>query len=487
MVKYGGVDIKGEDELILFTCFAVATTRDGDNTRRLYDEDECKGVAGQLMQAKKPDFLGSTEWKKTSIKPARDKWRTPGDFEVRRLRAEVEKEKAKYLDKASQLLQLYHKSLDEEKAKEKADREKVMDSMRRRIEGGFGSHPVPENAVSTPRGRPQTHASTHEAGSVDAVSTAVSALSLNATSLPRGPPFQSPYEKSGTNQTQSHAEPEEDSIVWIGASEFITTIDYTEGKAENKCGSSLSHHFTKYYGAPGRARNTSRHAIENYEAWKSQQRKKAKRDEDSLEPPSGRSDPPPQRDRLGDKGGRGHHHAETGKGKPSREHEDAGGNPQTTPEPGWEPFVSSDPYVKEGEGKHRCTSRAFPQPHVEDNYGAPGSRHPFGGPPSPHAIENYEAYVKSQQEREKETKQKRSDPSKKSQESQSKSSSKSKVSKSNDKKPDKSRESQSKSSSKPKGSKNKKPDDSRGSQSGAGSKRKKSEDDNQGGSRRRKD
>ena len=56
-------------------------------------------------------------------------------------------------------------------------------------------------------------------------------------------------------------------------------------------------------------------------------------------------------------------------------------------------FDSFKDYLK-GDGKKRCTSRGFPAPHeVVKNYGAPGVRH-HGKSPSPHAVENYEAWKK---------------------------------------------------------------------------------------------
>ena len=227
MVILGGVSIKGEDELILFTCFAVATTRDEDGTDRFYDYDECRGVAGQLIQRERPDYLRSSGFRRLKIGSTREKWRTPDHPEARKKRAIVDKEKDKYLGEASQLLQRYRKSLAEEKAKEKADREKVVDSMRQRIEHGFGSHPVSGPTASTPHGHPQTHeyTSTPEAGLDDAVSTGVGTISLGATSphpglrdsalqrrfdafeSPYDPPpltsrFQDPYERSHAPRLQ---------------------------------------------------------------------------------------------------------------------------------------------------------------------------------------------------------------------------------------------------------------------------------------------
>ncbi|KAM0804829.1 hypothetical protein BDR22DRAFT_885496 [Usnea florida] len=595
MVTITGVDFEGEDELILFTCFAVATTPNRIGRGRLYDYDECKGVAGLLMQDKKPDFLRSTEFKKMQIGPTRNKWRKSEDSEVKTLRAIVDNEKDKYLVKVSELFQRYQKSLDEKIPRSDGAeygqlqvpgytvstayghpqtqmyrsafkvpgytvstpqghpqthmhrstfqtqrdassdlnlqrdaspdpnpaREKLNDSLRQRLDEGYGvygHYQVPGYTVSTARGHPQTHGYTSTSGTTvdDAVSTTMGALNLNATSLPPGPGFQ--YQ-SGTNQTQSQAEPEENSIVRIGASEYIASRDYTKGKAKHKCGSMLRHHDERYYGARGRVRNCSQHAIENYEAWKSQQRKEAEGDEDSDEPPlspPGGSNPPPQRGRLGDTGGRRHHHAGTGKEKSTREHEDAGENPQSIPEIGGDRFRSSMNYLGD-EATNPCTSRGFPPSHINDNYGAPGSRRTLGGPPSPHAVENYQAWEAQrhktlnreaageeassssgkskspgyhEEKRERKAQHERKDPSGKRQGSQSKSSSKAKKSKSEAKKPDENRESQSKSSRKPKVSKSndEKTDESRGSQSGGGSKQKDkgSEDNNQGGGRRRK-
>ena len=146
---------------------------------------------------------------------------------------------------------------------------------------------------------------------------------------------QSPYSQGAAPRNESkressQAEPEEDFIVKIGASVYNATYDYTEGKAKSVCQSMLSHHGTKYYGAPGLVRESSAHAIENYISWKAQAREKAKGKEKSLDcssSPSGGSNPPPQRRRLEAKeGGRAHSYAGTGKEKSKKEDKDAGGS-----------------------------------------------------------------------------------------------------------------------------------------------------------------
>ena len=167
---------------------------------------------------------------------------------------------------------------------------------------------------------------------------------------------------------------------------------YIEGEPDDVCRHMRRHYSTAWYGARGRVRNSSAHAIENYNTWKSQERKKAEDKETSSESsssPSGGSDPPPQRRRLEDKeGGRGHHYAGTGKDKSIGEHNDAGGKPQATFELGGVPFVSSRDYTR-GEGKRRCT-----EPHQDDSYGAPNTRSRLGERPSPHARENFKAFEK---------------------------------------------------------------------------------------------
>ena len=111
MVKLANVEIEGEAELILFTCFAVATIKDNDGTERIYDIAELKGVVRQLLKSKKPDFrkfLKSNASKHMNIDFLRDRWR----YQVNRrdvmdMRAHVENHKDHYLDRAAKLLQLY--------------------------------------------------------------------------------------------------------------------------------------------------------------------------------------------------------------------------------------------------------------------------------------------------------------------------------------------------------------------------------------------
>ena len=67
---------------------------------------------------------------------------------------------------------------------------------------------------------------------------------------------------------------------------------------------------------------------------------------------------------------------------------------KATTDIGDDSFDSSKDYLK-GDGEHRCTSRSFPAPHISvKNYGAPDVRH-RGKSPSPHAVENYEAWKKT--------------------------------------------------------------------------------------------
>ena len=399
---------------------------------------------------------------------------------------------------------------------------------------GYGQYQVPGYTVSTAYGQPRTHGYTatfpsQQAPFDESVSNAVGNISLNAPSLPRlapaytssygerpgadlrnptqqysytdpirgveqsrgtGPAFhinrdadayyqppllqQSPYAQGFDPQNESRrelsqAEPDEDSIVEIGDSVFNTRYNYVGRNPRSRCRSDLSHRGIKYYGAPGRVRESSAHAIENYNAWKSQAYKKAKGEESSSKSsssPSGGSDPPPQRRRPEDK-------------------------PKPVLRIGKSYFKSSQNYLG-NKAKHRCTSRGFP-PCLEDDddYGASGIRSTLGKSPSPHAVENHEAWQKQayealdreaageeastssgkskspayhEERRERETERERRDQPVKSRGSKSGDGSK-KDSKSKDDQPSK----------------------SRGSKSGSSSKKKdsSSKDDAQGGGRRR--
>ena len=265
----------------------------------------------------------------------------------------------------------------------------MTDSLRRSDDGGYGSFQVPGFTVSTPRGRriehSQTHGNTATLGSLqsaisdpypdlqapfdDSVSNALGALSLSATSLPRGPTFQpSSYSQVAPPQNESRrelsrAELIEESIVEIGNSKFNAQEVYLEEKQNSGCQSVLYHQHHKYYGARGRVRESSPHAIKNYKAWKSKARKKARGEEPSSEPPS--SPPPPPQEN-----------------KPK---------PKPVLQIGDDHFESWEDYLGT-KGKHRCTSRGFPPSHDDQDYGAPFTRSRLGQDRSPHSQENYEAW-----------------------------------------------------------------------------------------------
>ena len=121
MSSIAGVRLDYEEELTLFTCFAVATTYDENNTERLYNTAECKGVARQLIKRKKPDFLDSDASKKLDIDWLRKKWRDQGANrpEVMAMRKDVENDKAYYLACASKLFEQCQNKIHSSQKKKK--------------------------------------------------------------------------------------------------------------------------------------------------------------------------------------------------------------------------------------------------------------------------------------------------------------------------------------------------------------------------------
>ena len=106
MVQLGGVELDHEAELLIFTCFAVATTYDKNNTERPYNTTECKGVIRQLIKRKDPSLLNSKSVKKMNIDWLHDRWCLQVTRpEVIAMRETVEKHKAYYLARAAELLQ----------------------------------------------------------------------------------------------------------------------------------------------------------------------------------------------------------------------------------------------------------------------------------------------------------------------------------------------------------------------------------------------
>ena len=310
----------------------------------------------------------------------------------------------------------------------------------------------------------------------DPVSNAFGTLSLSATSLPQGPPFQSsPHlqvvpPRNESRRELSRAELEEDSIIEIGDSKFNTRDEYVRRTERIQCQSRLKHLDYEYYGARGRVRESSAHATQNYNAWKSRERKRAKGEETSSSSDSGQSDPPPQRVRLGDKFKL---------------------NPVL--KIGDNHFESSENYLTEAKKrKYPCTSRELFRSHDDKDYGAPGTRSRRGRSPSPHSRKNYEAWLKKASKASKKKAAREEAPS---------SSGKSKspgyheerrerdVERERRDQPARSRGSKSGSGSKPKESTSKdgQPPKSQGKKSGSSSKPKesRSRDDTHGGGRRR--
>ena len=113
MTTLAKIQLDREEELTLFTCFAMATTYDDDGTERPYNTAECKGVARQLLKRKKPDLRDSNSIasKTINIDWLRNKWRyeMAKRPEVMTMRENVANDKAYYLDRVAKLLQQYQK------------------------------------------------------------------------------------------------------------------------------------------------------------------------------------------------------------------------------------------------------------------------------------------------------------------------------------------------------------------------------------------
>ena len=115
-----GIQLDLEEEITLFTCFALATTYDENSTQRYYNTAECKGVARQLLKRKKPEFRdsNSTASKVLNIDWLRKKWRNEmaKRREVMAMREIVAKKEAYYLDRAAKLLEHYQKETNPNQA-----------------------------------------------------------------------------------------------------------------------------------------------------------------------------------------------------------------------------------------------------------------------------------------------------------------------------------------------------------------------------------
>ena len=104
MVVICELTLNEQEECILYTCIAVATTSEWGN-ERLYNPVEIRSMIGQMLEGRKPGITKTNKFTnfhpKTLIKALRD----PQNATAKKLRERIGKDSGRYLEQVIKLFE----------------------------------------------------------------------------------------------------------------------------------------------------------------------------------------------------------------------------------------------------------------------------------------------------------------------------------------------------------------------------------------------